>query len=231
MKRILYTIAAVSFLLNPLKLNSEELSFGVNNYFIKEKYISRTEYCHYDDRGDTGTCQEEVYLLAHRIISENNFSKIVDVGCGSAFKLMKYFGGIETVGYEIEPTLQYLKDQYPKRSWKLSDLQRLPNDENIDVVICADVIEHLVNPDQLLNFINRFDFKYLVISTPDRNHLLKFQGSRQSQTGPPVNLAHIREWSYEEFEAYVSQYFNIVSHINTKKEYWGQVIVATKKSN
>ena len=224
-----YFSGVVLLLFLSLSLQAEERSFKAQNYFIKKDYIARTDYSHYDDRWRKDDCQDEVYALAHSVATENSFTRITDIGCGSAFKLIKYFDMFDTEGYEIEPTLSYLKERYPTRSWEFSDLSSTPVVLETDIIVCADVVEHLVDPDQLLKFINRFDFKFLIISTPDRDQLLKYQNNRQSQSGPPVNPHHIREWGHREFEQYISQFFNIVSHINTKKEYWGQVIVATKK--
>jgi hypothetical protein len=99
-----------------------------------------------------------------------------------------------------------------------------------DILICADVIEHLVDPDELLNWIQNLNFNYLVISTPDRDKLKLYQWpAEQSQSGPPVNEGHIREWNFEEFEAYISQFFEIKKHFHNSSEWMAQVIVAIKK--
>ena len=209
--------------------SGDDLSFKEENFFLKKGYRSRKSYHHYDARNSLDGSQDEVYALAKEIALKNELSIIADIGCGSAFKLIKHFSGYNTIGYEIEPTLSFLMDNYPSLTWKLSDLSSYPEIIDVDIIICADVIEHLVNPDNLLNFINRFNFKYLVISTPDRDQLLKKQGRKRSQTGPPINRGHVREWSFKELEEYLSQYFDIQTHEDCDAEYWCQVIVATKK--
>jgi hypothetical protein len=45
----------------------------------------------------------------------------------------------------------------------------------------------------------------------------------RSETGPPVNKHHVREWSYLEFEQYIRTHFNVIEHKSIKKEY-GQMI-------
>ena len=162
-------------------------------------------------------------------MKQYNLTDIADIGCGSGYKLIKYFDSYNTIGYEIEPTLTFLKKKYPHKSWQESRLGSCPENQTADLIICADVIEHLLNPDELLNFINRFSFKFLVISTPDRDKLPEIQQSCQSQNGPPVNLAHVREWSFSEFRTYVNQYFDVIEHFHTQQEWWGQVIIAVKK--
>ncbi len=202
-----------------------------DKYCIKKDYISRTSYTHYDDRGATDSWQDEVYFAAHQIANTNQFSTIADVGCGSGYKLIKYFSSYQTVGFEIEPTLSFLKATYPDRLWESSDFSQPLIGRKFDLIICSDVIEHLVDPNELLNWLQGLDFKLLVISTPDRDRLLSRQRNYQSQTGPPVNSAHVREWSFDELKCYIGRYFDIVDHFHTEKEYWGQTIVVKKRSS
>ncbi|PKN03727.1 hypothetical protein CVU75_00835 [Candidatus Dependentiae bacterium HGW-Dependentiae-1] len=211
-------------------LAETDLNFKNQRYFIKKDYVAREEYVYYDDTANRDECQEEVYVAAFDLFLKERCRVVVDVGCGSAFKLMKYFKDYQTIGFDVSQTLPFLKSQYPERQWYLSDFSMTQmNLPEIDLIICADVIEHLLDPDQLLNWIRKLNFKYLVISTPDRELLPGVQGNKQCLTGPPQNPKHIREWSFGEFERYMAQYFDVVARFHTKKEWWGQVIVATKK--
>jgi hypothetical protein len=202
------------------------------NYFLKKGYIARGTYTHYDDTALKDEFQDEVYLAAYELAKTHQYQTIADIGCGSAYKLLKYFADCNTVGFEISPTLEFLKKAYPSRDWRPSDFSTKSH-EKFDVIICSDVIEHLVDPDRLLSWIEQFNFEYLVLSTPDRDQLIHLWTDAiygpQSQSGPPVNIAHVREWSFEEFEKYVGQYFDIVEHFHCKREFYGQVIVARKK--
>ena len=219
------TILSFCFMLGCLNA-AEQLSFRDQNYFIKEEYRSRTRYHHHDYTNLTDGSQREVYERAKQLFVDKDFFSVTDIGCGSAYKLMKYFSDFQTCGYEIEPTLSFLKTKYPERKWVYSDLSIDPEEIKVDLLICSDVIEHLVDPDRLLN---RFDFKYLVISTPDRDKLLTVQSNPRSQIGPPINPAHVREWSFSELRDYISQYFDIVEHDHSTNEYWCQYIIARKK--
>lgn len=212
----LFLISDSSFLF------SEELNFAKENYFIKEGYISMSEFFHYDDRYTTDECQNEIYQLAYMIVKDMNLTSVLDIGCGSGFKLMKFFKNYKTIGLEIEPTLSYLKEFYSDREWMLSDLSQSPALPPQELVIVSDVIEHLMDPDQLLNWICKIPFKVLVISTPERDVI-----RGKNHCGPPGNIYHIREWNFDEFARYIGSYFCIQTHLSDSGA--GQVIVATQK--
>lgn len=186
-------------------------------YNIDKNYIINKDSGHHDDTPYTEEGQKEVYLYAKVIMENNNFKKVSDVGCGSAYKLIKYLGGYETVGYEVEPVLSKLKDKYPDRLWIDSGVPEKTFDGKIfdcDLVICADVIEHIIDPDILLNYLKQFKTKYLIISTPCRfvlcNDKKLSSYYKHSFNGPPVNGAHVREWTFDEFKKYLSKHFNII---------------------
>jgi SAM-dependent methyltransferase len=226
---------SIFFCLIVVLLTATEKKFSHDNYFIKEGYISRDSYNHFDDTILKDEYQNEVYFAAYELAKEHQVERIADIGCGSGYKLLKYFGDLETTGFEIEPTLSILRQMYPFNQWSLSDFSRQLKGPgaHYDMIICSDVIEHVVNPDDLLNWINnQFVFDYLVISTPDRDELVHVWKDPlyqpQTQSGPPVNWAHVREWSFSEFEKYISQYFEIVSHFHCKGEFYDQVIIAKK---
>jgi len=202
----------------------------MKNYFIKDGYVSRKEYCHYDDTGEKDGYQDQVYQISHRIMEKQNLNKILDIGCGSGYKLIKYFSNYDFTGLEIEPTLSWLLKKYPENKWELSDFDNPP--ESTDVIICSDVIEHLVDPDMLVDFIKKIDFKYAVISTPEREAIQRYQKGH-TWDGPPQNPAHIREWAYEEFANYMEDNFEIMKHLITQNDAESrplcQVVVVRKK--
>ena len=80
-----------------------------------------------------------------------------------------------------------------------------------DLVICADVIEHLENPDRLMAFIaaSMGERGHTILSTPDR---LAMHGEENTR---PANPAHIREWSRKELRRYVeSKGFTVLKQFN-----------------
>ena len=202
----------------------------MKNYCIKDGYIHRDEYVQYDNTPQTDKFQDEVYAKARQICNQNNFKKIVDVGCGSAYKLVKYFRDKNFVGLELEPNLSYIKKKYPIFRFDLSDFDNPPTEE-FDILICSDVIEHVLDPDQIIEFIKKINWKYLVLSTPDREIIQNLQkgfGWEVEEDGPPHNVHHIREWTSREFNSYVSQHFDIVEHFCAPIQKECQIVVAKK---
>lgn len=173
----------------------------MKTYCIDPSYTHRAEVPHFDDTPFKDEYQDEVYRYAASL----KVGSVIDVGCGSGFKLMKWFGHLPTMGVEVEPTLGWLNKTYPNRLWS-SSYAVLPKQEHPVVVICSDVIEHIADPDDLLSYLASLDFDELVISTPDR--VLLNIGTEQ---GPPHNIHHHREWTSEEFKNYVSTRFNVVN--------------------
>ena len=49
--------------------------------------------------------------------------------------------------------------------------------------------------------------------------------------GPPINPAHLREWTFKEFRQYVSQHFDIVDHRITNAAQWTQMIIFKNKAD
>lgn len=193
-----------------------------NNYFIKDDYSPRLEYIQFDDTGNTDLYQKEVYHRIREFFIDKNCSSIADIGCGSGYKLMNNFSDFTTVGYEMPETLKFLRASYPDGDWRLSDFSR-PLAEKYDLIMSIDVIEHLLNPDLLINFLKESNFKYLALSTPERD-LIK----GGSCSGPPSNKHHVREWSFHEFSDYISQYFDILEHSVLSDH--DQLIIAVPKT-
>jgi 2-polyprenyl-3-methyl-5-hydroxy-6-metoxy-1,4-benzoquinol methylase len=197
--------------------------FIKNTYAIKKGYIHRKEYSYFDDTTNTDGWQLEVYTKALEYSQKNNYKSVIDYGCGSAYKLIKYFNEFETTGIDVSPTFEFLNKQYPSKKWLRFgdfDMKSLSS----DIVICSDVIEHVLNPDELLENINKIDsVNYIFISTPDRNLL------QTPKFGPANNKTHIREWSFEELNKYVSNFFEIVEHYISNEKQATQLIIAKKK--
>ena len=183
----------------------------MENYYLPKNYRIRNKTIHFDDTKYKDKFQKEVYLYAQKIMQDNSFNKIIDIGCGSGYKLIKYLGQYETIGYETEPAISYLRNTYPNRKWIESGKPDETFEGDItecDLIICSDVIEHIRDPTELINFMKKFKTKYYLISTPAREIIYKDKPNKMF--GPPRNRAHVREWTFDEFKLYLNEYFDII---------------------
>jgi SAM-dependent methyltransferase len=192
------------------------------NYFIHGGYTARNdnEYC--DDTSNDSQWQLEVYKFGREICDRDGLKTVCDVGCGSAYKLLEFFPDMETVGVDVPKTVEHLKAKWPQKNWVANFGSALPF--KVDLVIASDVIEHLPDPDVLLNYIAAIDPKKILISTPDRN-LLRLG----TFNGPPRNTAHTREWSFMEFRAYIESFFEVEAHFISFSPQATQCILCQRK--
>ena len=204
--------------------NLKELTGGQEQFCIRAGYNHRGIYTYWDDTLRKDEYQKEVYVRADSLAKQNRVKTIYDVGCGSGFKLMKHFRQYETVGFEVPETLPFLQETYPGRNWKSVPFSErdIPS---ADLVICADVIEHVPNPAELMEFIKSIAARWVVLSSPNRD--IQYWKLSPHHFGPPSNPSHIREWSFDEFEKFVGKFLTIKEHVISNREQATQMIVAT----
>lgn len=152
-----------------------------------------------DDRN-----QVPVYRLAARLARRRDQPTVLDVGCGNGHKLVAHLAPVAgtVVGLDQSSGITLARGRHPEHRWFEVDLDQPPTwpDEVVavgDVVVCADVIEHVDDPHVLLQGIASVlaPGGVVVLSTPDRRRL-----DDVDLLGPPGNPRHVREWSADELE-------------------------------
>jgi len=204
----------------------ERLMGAPRRYGIRGAYVHRATVSYFDDTALTDEYQREVYERAAELAKSEGLRTIYDVGCGSGYKLVHYLSDYDTTGFEVPRTLEYLRREYPDRKWaevSFSD-RDVPR---ADFVVCSDVIEHVPDPDALMEFLVSVTGKWLVLSTPDRE--LAYSKFSPYQLGPPSSDHHMREWSMHEFHRYVSQFADIVEHVHSHEGHSTQTVVASPR--
>jgi len=175
---------------------------------LRADYVSRRAIEVFDDVAgveDGLTHQPDVYQLVAYLVERTGARRIVDIGCGSAKKLLALTTAADVIGIDHPSTVRTLQELHPTRSWIAADLEapltepRLAAPELAEdaVVVCSDVIEHLLDPRPLLELLRswRHSAKAIVMSTPDR---VRVRGV--DDIGPPANPFHVREWQLDEFD-------------------------------
>ncbi len=192
------------------------------NYCIRSDYVQRREPVQnfMDNIEASARYQIDVYRSAQKHYVSG---RVLDIGCGVGDKLVQFFPAAVTLGLDLSPALDVARSRHPDRQWALSDFTHVPEGK-FSIVVSADVIEHIQDPDDMLDFIDKIDFDLFVMSTPDRD-TLPF-----GKEGPPHNPTHYREWSQAEFKDYIGGRFKIMSQYQCKEPgYYSQVVEFTKK--
>ena len=203
--------------------------FYKKEFQIKRGYIHRKKKKEHFSAAiyETDEAQKEVYEITRQHFSKNDYSTVVDVGCGSAYKLIKQFEKIATfTGIDIKTTYEHLIKTYPQHNWLDGENCNF-EDIHADLAICSDVIEHVENPSALLSNIKKIKgLKALVVSTSDR---LLARG--WFDYGPPANPTHMREWNGKEFAKFMeSEGFTILTHQVTRYDQHTQMIICKPKN-
>ncbi|WP_225890229.1 MULTISPECIES: class I SAM-dependent methyltransferase [Streptomyces] len=194
---------------SPALSESSQPIGGPETFFIRRGYRSRSEVEYFlDETDDTVTWQPDVYPYAAERAKELGRDVVIDIGCGQAGKLASLAAEHPDwtfVGVDFGDNLRWCHDNHPFGQWVEADLEsaeRLPLDPDLvrrSVVICSDVIEHLVDPAPALSLILallREGSAAAVLSTPARECR-----SGYDTPGPPRNPSHVREWASDEFQA------------------------------
>ena len=194
----------------PTPFHLKSLLGGREDFYIHPGYEIRIDAAPFDDTPFQDEFQKEIYEYARKVADESNFSTILDIGCGSGFKLIANFFDKSTIGLDLAPTVDFLKRRWPGRTWYTpEEFISLPSMvlPAAQMVICSDVVEHVADPDELMAFIRKTQAETIILSTPERDELCL-----GTHNGPPHNIHHVREWNFSQFHAYVSEWFDIQEH-------------------
>jgi len=158
--------------------------------------------------------QLPVYKLAAELVKEMDNPSVVDFGCGSGRKLVEILAPLcqVAVGIDRKDLIEGCERLYPDSNikWGAADLEEpIETCGKFDLVICADVLEHLDNPSVLTSTIldHLTDDGYAVISTPDVDTIPE---------GVKINPAHKQFWNEKQFVAFLSN--NGLKIVDVKRE-------------
>lgn len=193
------------------------------NFFIKSDYIPNRPFKIDSDKEFYWTkerlehkslnAQYYVYNFCKELIKKTNINSILDIGCGNAVKTMKMLYPLckNIYGIDEQKIINLIRKIYGLSTFYSDNLDKptfnLKN--KFDLILCADVIEHLQNPDNLINYIKKYSHQntYIIISTPERDILRGINNIKSP------NKSHIREWNSTEFKKYIkSRGLKIINH-------------------
>lgn len=180
------------------------------DWHLPAGYVARIPPQYFDDApnlaGDV-VYQPDVYAFAEYLAEATGRSTVLDIGCGSARKLLA-IAARRRIGVDFEANIRTCRAHTPNGTWIEADLERepLPPIPGLDpadtIVVNSDVIEHLVDPSNLVAMLAALHDAgaVVLVSTPDR---VRSRGAEHM--GPPGNLAHVREWALPELKALLAE--------------------------
>jgi len=149
--------------------------------------------------------QHPVYRLCRDLLRSRRARSFLDVGSGPGTKVAELIAPTCSDLVLIDqPSIRAIAEQcVPSARFVEADLDALDLDlgRSFDLIVCADVLEHLKHPDECLRFIRAHlapDGR-AVLSTPERDHL---RGRECMQSPHPE---HMREWNTAEFRDFVER--------------------------
>ncbi|TWT52690.1 bifunctional 3-demethylubiquinone-9 3-methyltransferase/ 2-octaprenyl-6-hydroxy phenol methylase [Rubripirellula amarantea] len=183
----------------------------MTDYFLPDDYVCNPPLKEHDGPywtprriKSSSYFQYHVYQWARRLADEHRLHRIADIGCGPGTKLMNMFGTeFDVHGFDQPEAIEICRSRYDRGEFEVLDLDDvMACEEKVDIfdlVICADVIEHLEYPERLLEHIRRMSGRHtqILLSTPDR---IRLNGT---DVRSPNNKAHVREWTRDELQLFL----------------------------
>lgn len=199
-------------------MNNDEQRYSIKTGYrenpVQATYDSSEDPAYWDESRlkNAARYQYDVYLTAARLARERHSKALLDVGSGPPVKLSELMpAGIEISLVDQPNTARHAAELLPNAQFFSANLEDVlpPLGRRFDLILCADVIEHLVDPDPCLDFMRRHlaPQGLLLISTPERDSL---RGKTCMHSPHPM---HVREWSFDEFAQFLgSRNLDIVEH-------------------
>lgn len=188
-------------------------STASTRFGLPAPYQQRLHPEYFADATDDGiTWQPDVYPHAANLARHLGRTVIIDIGCGRAGKLAALHQtepNWHYIGVDFGPNITWCRGNHSFGEWIEADLEGcvvlpIPDERMCEaVIVCSDVLEHLIRPDiamaMMLTLATVGRVAPVVLSTPAREHR-----AGAHYLGQPRNPAHVREWTSTEFQTFVT---------------------------
>ena len=149
------------------------------------------------------------------LLSKIAYRTVLDVGCGEGVLLAglrRLFLEKTIVGVDVDPVeLRTAVAQASFARFTVADAVALPfRDNQFDLVMAMEVLEHLSAADCALQELNRVCKRFCLLSVPDEPLWRILNMARGAYVGLLGNTpGHVNHWSRRAFEGFISHYFDV----------------------
>jgi len=161
---------------------------------------------------------ERFFRRVARVIKDLEFSKVLDAGCGDGEALVKLRSMLpdtkNIIGADLDADqINSARMREPEITFEVCDLKQLPyKDDQFDLVLSLEVLEHISNPEQVLKELVRVSSKYIILSVPHEpifmiGNLLRGKNIAHLGNDPQ----HINHWGLRSFHRFISGYIDVIS--------------------
>lgn len=193
-----------------------------------EKYIEKNPTLH----------REDAYIKFKELLLEikklPNVERFIDIGCGCSqltYLLFKLLKPQKAVGLGLSPKMiKEAKNTFENKAieWTIADVQTYTHSTKFDLVICADLIEHIPNDVEIIKKICNWGQKVIIrIPLEDSliNKWLKKLGISNELQKTEEKYGHVHHYSVKLFLNKVKKAkLKINSYqlykINVKRSWW-----------
>ena len=142
--------------------NSEEkqtLPFDYNRVWVSK----------WEDMKKYGPVSRHIRRILIEIITSLKFNSVLDVGCGQGSflqELLSEFPTAKLYGIDVSPgAVKLASARVPRGKFWVLDIEKERLEETFDLVVCSEVLEHIVDDLAALENLAHMTGKYIVIST------------------------------------------------------------------
>jgi 2-polyprenyl-3-methyl-5-hydroxy-6-metoxy-1,4-benzoquinol methylase len=156
-----------------------------------------------------------------RLISLTEAESILDLGCGEGFViryLRNHNNNLRFEGLDInEEAINIAKKLNPDVNFVICNLYKPQYNENsFDLVMLTEVLEHLEDPEKVMNVIEKISNKHFILSVPwepifSIGNLLRGRNILKWGNDPE----HINKWGRDKFVTFVNNHFFVTRVVSS----------------
>ncbi|GAB4277304.1 MAG: hypothetical protein Kow0056_08630 [Coriobacteriia bacterium] len=172
------------------------------------------DYSHLPKAGQALVSRFRSRFVQHVVLA--NPKSILEVGCGQGWltaQIAQALPSARVVGLDIRPqAIEYARSLCATAEFLVGDGAALPfNDSEFDLVVCSEVLEHVEDPQSVLDEMDRVGRGHAILSVPHEpwfwlTNLVRLRYLRTLGNCP----GHIHHWTASSFRRMLSERYSRV---------------------